>query len=67
MKMIPHEEIERLKEIVRLIRIDLLTMLNHAGSGHKGGSLSTVDILTALYFHQLRYDLMCVLDDAPGT
>src|SRR5438093_6588135 len=31
-------------------------MLTHAGSGHPGGSLSVIDILTALYFGRLRYD-----------
>jgi len=33
-----------------------MTTLLAAGSGHVGGSLSTVDILTALYFHQMRVD-----------
>ena len=32
------------------IREDILTMLNKAGSGHTGGSLSIVDILVALYY-----------------
>ena len=32
-------------------------MLTHAGSGHPGGSLSAIDLLTALYFGgYLRYD-----------
>ncbi len=31
-------------------------MLTHAGSGHPGGSLSVIDILTALYFNRMRYD-----------
>lgn len=31
-------------------RIDIVKMLHEAGSGHPGGSLSCIDILTALYF-----------------
>src|SRR5256714_14531554 len=31
-------------------------MLTHAGSGHPGGSLSVIDILTTLYFGRMRYD-----------
>jgi transketolase len=31
-------------------------MLTHAGSGHPGGSLSVIDILTTLYFARMRYD-----------
>ncbi len=32
------------------IRIDIVSMIAKAGSGHPGGSLSCTDILTALYF-----------------
>ncbi|MBI4378525.1 MAG: transketolase [Nitrospinae bacterium] len=49
-------EIEKLKEIARQIRIDILTMLVEAGSGHSGGSLSAADIITVLYFYKMRYD-----------
>lgn len=31
-------------------------MLTHAGSGHPGGSLSVIDILTTLFFARLRHD-----------
>jgi transketolase len=34
----------------------VMTTLLAAGSGHVGGSLSVVDILTALYFHIMRVD-----------
>jgi transketolase len=54
--MIQKELLDKLKEIARLIRIDILKMLNRAGSGHTGGSLSAVDILTALYFSKMRHD-----------
>ena len=32
------------------LRIDIVRMIAEAGSGHPGGSLSSADILTALYF-----------------
>ncbi len=38
------------------IRKDVLKMLMIAGSGHTGGSLSSVDILVALYYHKLKND-----------
>ena len=38
------------------IRKDIIRMLTEAGSGHPGGSLSSADILTALYFKCLRHD-----------
>lgn len=37
------------------MRIDILTMLNAAGSGHSGGSLSCIDILVALYFSAMKH------------
>lgn len=49
-------DIEHLKEIARQIRIDILTMLVEAGSGHTGGSLSATDIITVLYFYKMRHD-----------
>lgn len=32
------------------IRMDIITMLTHAGSGHSAGPLGMADIFTALYF-----------------
>jgi len=54
----PHDDrlIERLNGIALGIRRDILTMTTRAGSGHPGGSLSSADIITALYFHQMRHD-----------
>jgi len=46
-----------LESIAKQIRRDILIMLNEAGSGHSGGSLSVADILVALYFGDvMRYD-----------
>ena len=44
-------------EKARNIRKTVIQMLAKAGSGHPGGSLSCVDIFTALYFHELKFDL----------
>jgi len=46
----------RLEAIARECRVQIIRMITHAGSGHPGGSLSVIDILTALYFGRLRYD-----------
>lgn len=49
------EETKRLKEVAKELRIWIIRMLAEAGSGHPGGSLSAIDILTVLYFHTLRH------------
>jgi transketolase len=49
-------DIRRLEEIARRMRIRMITMVGKAGAGHLGGSLSAVEMLTALYFHHLRID-----------
>ena len=47
--------IPELKRIARGLRIDIVKMIGAAGSGHPGGSLSEVELLTALYFRVLRH------------
>lgn len=47
---------ERLREIAYRLRKDILVMLEKAGSGHPGGSLSAIDIILALYSGEMRYD-----------
>lgn len=49
-------DVPRLQQIARECRVQILRMLAHAGSGHPGGSLSVIDLLTVLYFHRMRYD-----------
>jgi transketolase len=46
----------RLETVARECRVQIIRMLTHAGSGHPGGSLSVIDMLTALYFGRLRHD-----------
>jgi transketolase len=45
-----------LEKIANDIRVDIIKMLEHAGSGHSAGPLGLADIFTSLYFHVLRYD-----------
>ncbi|HNR12008.1 MAG TPA: transketolase [Thermodesulfobacteriota bacterium] len=54
--MISAEKVTELEGVARDLRGDILRMLTKACSGHTGGSLSAVEILTALYFHTLRHD-----------
>ncbi len=54
--MVSEQELKKLKETAREIRINIIKMLTEAGSGHPGGSLSIADILTVLYFHKMRHD-----------
>jgi transketolase len=46
---------EQLKEIARELRIESLRMIHAAGSGHPGGSLSSAEIVSCLYFRILRH------------
>ncbi|MCH7952454.1 MAG: transketolase [Chloroflexi bacterium] len=47
---------EELQEIARSVRRNIVRMTHAAKSGHPGGSLSSVEILTALYFRIMRHD-----------
>lgn len=49
-------ELARLKNEATAIRRLVLQTLNHSQAGHPGGSLSAVEILTALYFQVMRID-----------
>jgi transketolase len=43
-------DLEKLKKTARQVRIETIKAIYQAGSGHPGSSLSTVEILTGLYF-----------------
>ena len=49
-------EIDELKSVVKELRRDIIDIIFEAGSGHPGGSLSEIEILSALYFKVMRYD-----------
>ncbi|OGM99551.1 MAG: hypothetical protein A2817_01185 [Candidatus Yanofskybacteria bacterium RIFCSPHIGHO2_01_FULL_39_8b] len=56
MKKLSHKLQDDLKRQALNIRRDIITISAKAGSTHIGSLLSTVDILTALYFDILRID-----------
>ncbi len=47
---------EYLKEKAKQLRRDIVSMIYGIKSGHPGGSLSSVEILTALYYCKMRND-----------
>lgn len=49
-------DINKLQEIAKTARRNILEEVYSAKSGHPGGALSCVDILTALYFNQMNID-----------
>ena len=54
--MLTDQTVRELAETARHLRVEILKMLNSARSGHTGGSLSAIDVLTVLYFHKMRHD-----------
>jgi transketolase len=48
--------VEELQKKANDIRMDIIKMLEHAGSGHSAGPLGLADIFTALYFKLLKHD-----------
>ena len=48
--------ITELETIANNIRIDIIKMLERAGSGHSAGPMDLADIFTALYFDILKHD-----------
>jgi len=47
---------DKLYQKATKLRKLVLQMIHQAGSGHPGGSLSAVDIITVLYFYEMRID-----------
>src|SRR3990170_3323541 len=50
-------DIAKLEKLAKLVRYYILRMTTKAGSGHPTSSLSAADIMTALFFNKLRFDL----------
>ena len=48
--------VARLQRVAAELRWRIITMMGTDKAHHFGGSLSAADIITALYFHQMRYD-----------
>lgn len=45
---------QELENISKLMRKDIVTMLTESASGHPGGSLSIVDIMSVLFFEEMN-------------
>ena len=48
--------VAELQETAKRVRREIVTMIGEAKSGHPGGSLSAVEILTTLFFNVMRHD-----------
>ena len=46
---------DELREIARKLRVAIVRMIHRSASGHPGSSLSCTDLLTCLYFAEMRY------------
>ena len=47
-------DVQKLETIAKEVRKGIVTAVHAAGAGHPGGSLSSADILTYLYFEEMR-------------
>src|SRR5712672_2264646 len=50
------KDLAELQAIAKRVRREIVQMIGEAKSGHPGGSLSAVEILTTLYFDVMRHD-----------
>lgn len=50
------QTVQQLEQVARELRVDILKMLHRSQSGHTGGSLSAIDIMTCLFFHRMKHD-----------
>lgn len=57
---------EELKRIASQVRRDIIRMVHSAKSGHPGGSLSSTEIMTALYFNVMKHNPSEWKRDAKG-
>ena len=53
---IVQNDVAEFKPVAKQLRVDIIRMIEAAGSGHPGGSLSVIDLLTVLYLKFLRHD-----------
>jgi transketolase len=49
------DTVTTLQEKARRLRVDIVRMLHRSKSGHTGGSLSVIDLVTVLYYHKMRH------------
>ena len=48
--------VSQLEKKANEVRRDIITMLEHAGSGHSAGPLGLADLITTLYFSIMNID-----------
>ena len=60
-------KIEELKRISSQVRRDIVRMVTCAKSGHPGGSMSSADFLTALYFGVMNHNPKQWTRDGKGS
>jgi transketolase len=48
--------VKEMEAVAKRLRRHIIMMIGKAGSGHPGGSLSAVEIVTSLYFNLLRHN-----------
>ena len=58
--------VQELTDIASQVRRDIVRMVTAAKSGHPGGSMSSTDILTALYFNEMEHNPETWTRDAKG-
>jgi transketolase len=51
----PTRDLDELTETARQLRVTTLRMIHRSGSGHTGSSLSCMDLVTCLYFSEMRH------------
>ena len=49
-------DVQLLESQAQQLRLDIVSMIYTAKAGHPGGSLSAVEMVTALYFHVMNID-----------
>jgi transketolase len=54
--MLTDQQIRELEETARHLRVEVLKMLHTSQSGHTGGSLSAIDVMTVLYYQRMRHN-----------
>ncbi|WP_346934658.1 transketolase [Clostridium sp.] len=51
------KSLEALENIAKVLRKDIIKMVTESASGHPGGSLSAVEIVTTLYFNEMNINV----------
>jgi len=51
-----NETVAVLQKKARKLRVDIIKTLHRSQSGHTGGSLSVIDLVTTLYYHKMRHN-----------